>query len=76
MRPLFSASSSAHCVDCTPNGSNQRIVVALVVLGLTAAAILLWRVLLDHTGDALIAALLVGLALVTFIAPAAKLLRS
>jgi len=76
MRPLFSASSNVHRVDCTPNGTNQRIMVALVVLSFTAAAILLWRVLLDHTGDALIAALLVGVALVTFMAPAAKLLRS
>ena len=76
MRPLFSASSNAHCVACTPKGSHQRILVALVVLGLTAAAIFSWRVLLDHTGDVLIATLLVGLALVTFIAPMAKLLRS
>ncbi|RZF65198.1 hypothetical protein EWE75_07465 [Sphingomonas populi] len=76
MRPQLSASSNAHCVDCTPNGSHQRIVVALALLSLTTAAILLWRVLLEHTGDALIAALLVGVALITFIAPAAKLLRS
>ncbi|MEG8012984.1 hypothetical protein [Sphingomonas sp. 22R3R2A-7] len=75
MPPLFSASSNAHCIDCTPNGSYQRIVVALVVLGLTAAAVLLWRSLLDHTGDGLIAAMLVALAVVIPLASAAKLFR-
>lgn len=76
MRTQRFASSNARCVDCKPNGSHQRIGVALALLALTTAAILLWRVLLEHTGDALIAALLVAAALVTFIAPAARLLRS
>lgn len=76
MRPLLSASSGARGVDCAPSDSHQRITVALAVLGLTAAAILLWRTLFEHTGDALIAAMLVALVAVTVIAPAAKLLRS
>lgn len=76
MRPLFSASSAARCVDCKPNGSHRRIVVALVVLGLTAAAILLWRTFSTHTGDPLIAAMLVAVVFVTVIAPATNLLKT
>lgn len=76
MHLRVSTSSNARRGDRTANGSHQRIVVALTMLSLTAAAILSWQVLLDQTGDALIAALLVGLVIVTLIAPAARLLRS
>ncbi len=76
MRPLLSSSSSALCVDCTPNRSGQRIVVALFVLAFTTAVIMLWRSLLDYTDDAFIASMLVALAGVTFVPPAAKLYRS
>ncbi|WP_165374826.1 hypothetical protein [Sphingomonas montana] len=50
--------------------------MALFVLAFTTAVIMLWRSLLDYTDDAFIASMLVALAGVTFVPPAAKLYRS
>lgn len=76
MRAQLSASTGARCADCPPIDFRQPILMALVVASLGGGGVLLWRVLLDHTGDALVAAMLVALAALALIGPSAKLLKS
>lgn len=76
MRAQLSASTGARCVDCPPTDFRQPILMALVVASLGSGGVMLWRVLLDHTGDALVAAMLVALAALALIGPSAKLLKS
>ena len=76
MRTLLSTASGPDCVDCQPNESRQRVIIALAILGLTTLAIVVWRMLLEHLGDPLVAAMLLAVVSVTFVAPAAKLFRS
>lgn len=76
MRPQLSASSCASCFDCPPRALHQRGLLALAVFGSSVGGILLWRALLVHTGDALVAAMFVALVALMLVVPMEKLLRS
>ncbi len=75
MRTSSTVLAGAGCVDCRPNEPRQRVLIALAILGFTTFSVFLWRTFLDHLGDPFIAAMLVAVIAVTFMAPAAKLLR-
>jgi len=75
MRSISPISAGAGCVDCRPNEPRQRVLIALAILGFTTLGVLLWRTFLDHLGDPFVAAMLVAVLAVTFMAPAAKLFR-